>query len=442
MADPDVLQKIWRMERELGLLERTVAGVQYWPLFRGDLYRPGGEAPAQGLRDRADLLIRAQARRLTSPAWGEARTIVVPFHRKLAEGRDPFTETLLSQPALGPFLALELLIARERLAPRPGLAVSFLEQGALKSAIEAVARHGELMGAMTKEHAELDAGWTQLTGAPFPLSARRMALRLARFKSWTAELRGRFAATGARRLITTFHLPPAIAAAKAAGMEVVEVQHGAITPQDLQHHYPGRPRVAIFPDQLWTFGRYWSESIEAPANCRAAAVGSARIEAMRREGLSKTPRTALVSSHLPNDGRLFEAAVELARTRADWTFTFRPHPEEDLAEYRRRLPPLANLRLSPAEEDGLRLLASREVHIGVRSTMLFEGMALGARTIVLGLPGAEMLAGAVQAGDASLAASAAEAAAMLDSAPRAEDGERYFSPPATGDELLSLLARG
>lgn len=430
------------MERELGLLDRTLAGVQYWPLFRGDLYRPGGEAPAHGLLQRADLLVRSQARGLYSPPWGPAQTIVVPFHRKQRRGDefvDAFIGRLLNQPAVGPVLALELLIAHERLAPGPDRAVSFIGHGAMKSTLDALASHGELMPSLAREHAELDAKWRALAEAPFPLSARRMALRLARFKSWTAELSRRFAQTGARRLLVTYHLPVVIAGAKAAGLEVIEVQHSAITPQDLQHHYPGRPAVSIFPDQLWTFGPYWSESIELPANCRAAVTGSARIDDARRQRPAKTPRTALISSHLPNDGGLFAAAIELARARADWSFVFRPHPEEDFVRYSQQLPTLGNLRLSRADEDVLGLLATCETHIGVRSTTLFEGMALGARTIVLALPGAEMLAAAVESGDAVLAASAAEAATLLESAPRVGQPERYFSPPAPADELLALL---
>jgi len=69
------------------------------------------------------------------------------------------------------------------------------------------------------------------------------------------------------------------------------------------------------------------------------------------------------------------------------------------------------------------------VQIGVYSTSLFEGMALGARTILVDLPGIESMTGVLEAGEASLARNGAEIAAALGVAPMVVDTSRYYAPP-------------
>lgn len=88
-----------------------------------------------------------------------------------------------------------------------------------------------------------------------------------------------------------------------------------------------------------------------------------------------------------------------------------------------------NLRISPTTEEFYTLLAGADVQIGVGSTGLFEGMALGARTIVLNLFGAERMEAVLASGEAVLAHSGEEIAALLNGAPAARDTSKYYAPP-------------
>jgi hypothetical protein len=441
---PDLFQRLWEMEDELGLHARQIDGVGYWRLFRFELGRllsapeqPNAPPPLD-LPARFSRLLQSEIRAASAPAWGPAATIVAPFHRKTRQGGrvvDRFLGDVLAEQRLGPFLVLENLLAADRLAAEPGRQVSFIDKGAALSMARGWAGHRRLLDEARREHGAIDASHRRLFARPYPLSAERMAQRVRHFQERRRDLSARLKRTGAGRLFVAYHEPVLLAAARDAGLQVIEVQHGAVSRYSLQYHHPGRPAVPYFADQLWLFGDYWRAAVELPANCRAVVAGSDLPPKA-----AKTPRLAVASSHLPNDGRLFETVVRAARAAPHWSFVFRPHPQERFEDYEARLANArpANLRLSPMEENVHTLLAGADVQIGVSSTTLFEGMALGARTIILDLPGAEMMSEVIQAGDAVLAEAGADLTGLLSAAPKARKAEAYFSPRVSPGELLQL----
>jgi len=231
-----------------------------------------------------------------------------------------------------------------------------------------------------------------------------------------------------------------VAAAQDLGLVTAEFQHCTLSPYHFGYHYPGRPFVPYATNWLLSFGSFWNQVIDRPSNMRVAVVGSQNL-ARTTSATHRTPHQVLVLSQDTIGARLLEATILAARESPDWTFVFRPHPFDDLEGYCRRIDQqpekLANLRISGPDEDTYQLLATTDVQIGVYSTALFEGMALGARTIILDLPGAERMLGATEMGDAVLARSPAEIGALLPTAPVCRDRERYYAPPVPS--ILKVL---
>ncbi|MEL6634357.1 MAG: hypothetical protein AAFQ83_23025 [Bacteroidota bacterium] len=64
-------------------------------------------------------------------------------------------------------------------------------------------------------------------------------------------------------VVCHYHKEGEIFAMKRAGLEVIELQHGLISTEDIFYVYP--PKVApvvdraLFADQIWTYGAYWEE---------------------------------------------------------------------------------------------------------------------------------------------------------------------------------------
>lgn len=452
LSRAEVCERIWDIEARYGLFERRIAGLQYWPLFRADLgylHQVANETsqagkPSLRMAERLGRLVRSELRAASSPSWTAANSVVVPFHRKAivsGEVTDRYLGPILAEPKLGPFLALEILLADQRLAPEEGLAVSYLDQGATWVMARGFFEHRALLDEARREHAVLEAAHQQAFGQPYPLTARRMAQRVSHFRLKTAHFKRKLARTGARRVFLPYHDPALIAGAKGAGMTVVEVQHGAITRYSLQHHYPTSPVVDYSADQLWLFGPRWMDSLQLPGNTRPVVAGYGVVDSLRRRSTPRVAKSALINSHLPNDGRLFEQIVATAAAMPDWSFVFRAHPQEDIASYHRKLAQtsLSNLRLSSPREDVYDLLASAETQIGVCSTTLFEGMALGLRTIVMDLPGSQMLDDAVAAGDAVRVAPGTSLSALLGAAPVSQLADGYYASPISGEEMLAQL---
>lgn len=126
--------------------------------------------------------------------------------------------------------------------------------------------------------------------------------------------------------------------------------------------------------------------------------------------------------------------MRVASEAPDWTFVFKPHPLEDVGIYRGRMhafgKPPSNLSIVSPGVDAYELMLTASVQIGVCSTTLFEGMALGCRTIILQLPGWEAMTDVIDNGDALLVSDFQDLKGALASAPTAHSPERYYSPPA------------
>ena len=88
-----------------------------------------------------------------------------------------------------------------------------------------------------------------------------------------------------------------------------------------------------------------------------------------------------------------------------------------------------NFELSAREPNIFALLASADTQVGVFSTTLLEGMALGCKTAIVALPGFEYMQRVVERGDASIARTPAEVVDAIGTARECKDPTYYYEKP-------------
>ncbi len=458
-------EAVWKIEEELGLLQRQIAGTYYWPLIRPRLLdmlsqRLGLLDLVQGrlrqgiLRRTASELSPLLSHRKLSP-WklsGQFDTVLIPFTRKQMRGGlgvDVFSDRIMNEPEFGRLLVLDSCKISPMYRSAPGRFVRSRDYLSAQALIRAVGRASLLLPAVRRHRDDLGAAFKRRLGVDCPLSAEHFALRIAYFDEGRILGRRLMQPLGARRLayVGTHGPSGLVAAAQDLGMETVELQHGLITPYHPAYHFVGRPHVPYAPDRLLTVGEFWECSAELPGNTRTSVIGSEEIHRASLGAVAKVAGRVVVLSQGTVGQHLLRAALSLAQKMPDREIVFRPHPQQRLGgpeqAYGAGFPAPPNFRVSGDHEDLHVLLAGSSVQIGVYSTSLVEGMVLGVRTVVLAAPGWEHFEEIVRQGDAALAETVEDIAAMLDSAPLARQTDRYYARPVPSiATLLSIAARG
>lgn len=451
-----ICEAVWRIEAELDLFRQQVAGIFYWRLIRWEVCRaltqkaklalgaPG--SAARPLAYRIEHEIGAIRKSLKFPNWtagGPVDTIVVPFPRKhLRNGvrLDIHSDPVLNDPAFGRILALERTEADTYVESRQNVFVADRDRGRPEAVARAMLSFAGLLAHLRPVHAALERATRGEFGVGFPISLQSLALRVALFREYRAVSRRMLRATGARRLIAAWHDQVMFAAAADLGLETVEIQHAAFSKYNLHYHFPFRGPVPYFAEYFLTFGQYWIDSVDLPANTRCAIKGSGNMEALAAEPTRRRPRRAVVSSQGPTYWPLLDCILDAAALAGDWEFIVRPHPRENLSRYKAHIAARGgsspNLRLSDPAEDFYSLIKSADLQIGVASTALFEGMKLGCRTVVFEAPGSEAMDDVVEASDASLASTPQDILACLASAPRPHDPQKYYADAVPVSAIL------
>ncbi|MCC7442187.1 MAG: hypothetical protein IT285_11165 [Bdellovibrionales bacterium] len=440
----EVCEFIWDLERRLALLDWREGDAYPWPAFRMPFYywlmqRVGTfEHPHPGTsRSRLEKL-RHHAGNLTSllgprnPWFGvrSGRAVLIPSGRKV-QGGDLYSDQL----------RLEL-----------GEAVSVLEDsgqrqtGTGTASLDAWVSLASATARALSAHSRLRRAAPILavadaTARQFGLNARDLPRLFAKETLQFLLLRGamrrllRWKRTPHLYLVAGYTRAYALAAARDCSIPVTELQHGTITPYHLGYSYPGRPQVPYAPQELLTFGRFWSESTELPAQTRTRVIGAPYVKRLAETHSGPRDSGSVVFSSQGVIGRrLFDFALETARLLPDRKVVFRLHPNERLESYEtllNTLGPPPGFSLSHQSPNVFALLASAEAQAGVFSTTLFEGMALGTRTILIDLPGVEYMKPVLDRGDAILVDTPEAFARRLAEAPLARDRSAYYADPVS-----------
>lgn len=182
----------------------------------------------------------------------------------------------------------------------------------------------------------------------------------------------------------TYHAE-SVALFKDSGAYVAEPQHGWIGPSHAAYNYgrlfqePALRRT--LPDELLTFGTFWSDSVRHPG--RVTAIGKPHLERQAATTpTSRRPQVLVVSSRTHPE-QTDDMVVELRMLLDDsWSILFRPHPGER-NETTRRYPRLSAEPgiMVDEEPDVYESLKQTTVVVGEASTVLFEARAFGCEVI-------------------------------------------------------------
>src|SRR5690606_14938677 len=127
----------------------------------------------------------------------------------------------------------------------------------------------------------------------------------------------------------------------------------------------------VLPDELLTFGAYWSDSIRYPG--RVTAIGKPHLERQASAAPGIRRRRLLVVSSRTSPERTDEFVIGLRALLPDeWSIAFRPHPGER-SETQSRYPLLSahNGVTVDLEPDVYESLKTSTAVVGEASTVLF-----------------------------------------------------------------------
>lgn len=444
---------LWDVEVEFDLTNWQVAGVYPWPLLRMPMYyaitQQSGffsdphpskpeqaesfEVPTAAQDIWRALQVRARRSQGGRTFWmrwlpGIGRDVLVTHSRKLG-GIDVYTEAVVRE--LGRF---SLVVNRVPGAQPSGLdlrSILELNRNWMKKfqqpAITAADRD-KFAAVVAALSSRLNVDLSE-----FIDSFENRVTLLARQSASYARFFG--LAKTKRLFVTDSYFSTALmAGARAAGVRIIELQHGFISRYHLGYSYPRGQASPYMADELWTFGQYWIDETPLPKNMRTKVIGAPYVQKLAKGSATQRVANRVVFTSQGAIGQqLLPLALKAARDLPEKQIVFRLHPSESLSDFEEMVKAAgevpSNFELSAREPNIFALLASADTQVGVFSTTLLEGMALGCKTTIVALPGFEYLQLVIERGDASIARVESELSDAIRDARACTDSRYYYAPP-------------
>jgi hypothetical protein len=238
---------------------------------------------------------------------------------------------------------------------------------------------------------------------------------------------------------------PLQAAAQSLGMKVIEIQSGVFSKYSLQFSWPSSPKIEYIPNEIWTWGDYWTSGIERAGGQWVRVIGSTEeFESIRERHIPKVAGQVVVLSQPLIGLDILAAAVDFAAARPDLKVIFKLHPRNEIEEFAGYLAGLSgsapsNLSLMQFEKSSLEVIAESEISVGVFSTALIEAAGLGAKVAIIKLPGWEHLAPLIDGGYASAFDTAADLVAGIDELRNPADEYFFYGRSANIQSIVDEL---
>ena len=236
-------------------------------------------------------------------------------------------------------------------------------------------------------------------------------------------------------VVVAYENKAVVAAAKSKGIEVIELQHGTISPYHLGYSYPKRTmlkdgkvkEIEYFPDKILTFGDYWNNACTYPIESEnLITMGFPYFEENSKEYQYMMPSSDKTQVLFISQGvigkYLSKFAYDLSLSLLDeslltvdkdvedstinkskeYEIIYKLHPGE-YETWRENYPHLLETKnlcentnvsfkviddnITPLYE----LFAKSEYQIGAFSTAIYEGLSFNCKTFVINVPGIEYL---------------------------------------------------
>lgn len=424
-------EAFFEIERRENLYDWKVGGVSVWVLMRSRLFRiitqnanlydwstakrfelPADAQPYAGT-NAAELLWNAANGRAKAAAsknepdfrnLKQVKAIVVPFATRSAS--NPLEEKF-SQPVIDALGADALVFGVgqwDKLSNRPRL--EDLNEFFIKKygtwaslAVRLMLRKRDYA-----KYQRVVAFLESEVGAPtapydvFP----RWILR-----TFLAERRGYrrvLAATSAKTVyMVNAARMPFQAAAQSLGMKIVEIQSGVFSKYSLQFSWPGSPKVDYLPNEILTWGEYFTDAIERASGQSIRVIGATEeFDAVREANLERKSNQVVFLTQPLVGNDILRAAINFARAKPKLKVIVKMHPRNDLDDFMTVIETAGgspkNMTLMQSERSSLEVIAESEVAVGAFSTALIEAAGLGTKVAILRLPGWQHLAPMVAGG--------------------------------------------
>ena len=468
----EIGEAFFEIERRENLYDWKVGGISVWVLLRSRLFRTitqsanlydwgtakKFELPADSVHyagaNAAELLWAAANGRAKAPKSAAepdfrnlkgVKALVVPFATRSAE--NPLIEKF-SQPVIDALGADALVFGVgqwDKLSNRPRLEdlneIFIKKYGTYASIFVrlALSKRDYAKYQRVVKYIEREVG---ISMAPYDVFPRWL------LRTFVAERRGYrkvLAATSAKTVyMVNAARMPFQAAAQSLGMKIVEIQSGVFSKYSLQLSWPGSPSVDYLPNEILTWGEYFTDGIEHAANQKISVIGSTEEFNVVRDANLKRDSKQVVFLTQPLVGNdILAAAIEFARIKPNLNVIVKMHPRNDLEEFTRIIEAAGgspkNLSLMQSQRSSLEVIAESEVAVGAFSTALIEAAGLGTKVAILRLPGWQHLAPLVEGGYASAFDNAQDLATNFENLRVAGDKYFFYGPKA---DIASLVRLG
>jgi hypothetical protein len=201
-------------------------------------------------------------------------------------------------------------------------------------------------------------------------------------------------------IVVAYKYPFWIKAAKALGIEVVEIQHGILNRYHLGYSYPDVPkgRVDYFPDTMQIWDPFWRGMCPMPIEAERIEVRPfeyALRQYSQYADIRPDPKQILIVSQGSIGETLAQTILREIQTLEEYRVVYKLHPSEkqewDSYPAAKQLRQKGNVKVVAAEEPLYALLAHSTYVVGVNSTVLFEALGFHRTLLILDLPGVDYM---------------------------------------------------
>lgn len=365
------LYKVFQHAIAAYMLENKRGIVKYklhWPIMLQRAYYAlrsfKGYAAPTSLKS---IVFRDDARR-GSDKDGEVRSFYI--HR-LKESLDPDSYSTIAQPFSPNSDKFDVSISQ----------IDSLQNAPLKKAERLLLHELQLLAARA-------SSWLPAEIMPYLYAALQVF-----FESYHRYYQFFRSQTLSHLIMTThYHNEGLIAAAKACGIRVIELQHGLISPLDVYFNYPESLRPfserALFADDIVVFGNYWKDVLlqgsEYPEE-RIHVAGDYSLTSLKNgESVSSTfskQNVLLVCAQKNLSGDYLSyldfLLEKVAPEHPEWEFWVKLHPLEKEVDRYMAYQDKKQCRVIGKEGDLNELLEVAKIQVTIYSTTLYDALGKG-----------------------------------------------------------------
>ena len=220
-------------------------------------------------------------------------------------------------------------------------------------------------------------------------------------------------------LVVAYENKALVAACKKMNIEIIELQHGTISPYHLGYSYPENTmkfnneikEIEYFPDKILSFGDYWKNACSFPIDSEnIISMGFPYFEensktymkiAEKKDNEQIGQQQILFISQGVIGKYLSKLAYETASNineSQNYNFIYKLHPgeygtwRENYDYLTKAVDEFDNFTVIDKSEPPLyELFAKSHCQIGAFSTAIYEGLAFNCKTFIIDVPGVEYL---------------------------------------------------